>query len=145
ANIDARTDMLQGAYLAGAALANVTMGLHHGVCHVLGGTANIPHGIANAIVLPHAIRFNADVCASELAQIAETMGIPRHDEYAMAMDAALRVEELVERMNLPTRLRDAGVSENDLGKLAELAFQNRTVQNNPKKMTSVVIMENFLQ
>ena len=60
--------MLQGAYLAGASLVNVALGLHHGVCHVLGGTANVPHGIANAIILPHAMRFNADVCANELAK-----------------------------------------------------------------------------
>lgn len=144
-DVAARTEMLQGAYLAGAALANVAMGLHHGVCHVLGGTANVPHGIANAIVLPHAIRFNADTCAHELAPIAEAMGIPHHDAYAMTMDAALRVEEWVTRMNLPTRLRDAGVTENDLPKLAQLAFQNKTVQNNPKKILNVETLENFLR
>ncbi len=144
-DVDARTQMLQGSYLAGAALANVAMGLHHGVCHVLGGTANVPHGIANAIVLPHAIRFNADVCANGLARIAETMGIARQDEYAMAMDAALRVEEWITRLNLPTRLRDAGVRENDLPNLAALAFANKTVQNNPKKISSVETMENFLR
>jgi maleylacetate reductase len=144
-DVPARTEMLQGAYLAGAALANVAMGLHHGVCHVLGGTANVPHGIANAIVLPHAMRFNADACASELAQIAQAIGIVRHDEKAMTMDMVLRVEEWVTRMNLPTRLRDAGVSENDLPKLATLAFANKTVQNNPKKISSAEAMENFLR
>lgn len=142
---DARTELLQGAYLAGAALANVAMGLHHGVCHVLGGTANVPHGIANAIVLPHAIRFNADICAPQLAQIAETIGVTRREDYPMALEAAQRVEELTTRLNLPTRLRDAGVSASDLPKLAELAFQNKTVQNNPKKIESVEQMQAFLQ
>ena len=51
------------------------MGLHHGLCHVLGGTANVPHGIANSIILPHAIRFNADATATQLMPAAEAMGI----------------------------------------------------------------------
>ncbi len=144
-DVEARTDMLQAAYLAGAALANVAMGLHHGVCHVLGGTANVPHGVANAIVLPHAIRFNADVCASELVLIAEAMGIARQNEEAMALDAASRVEDWVTRMNLPMRLRDAGVNENDLPQLAQLAFQNKTVQNNPKKIARIETLEHFLR
>jgi maleylacetate reductase len=141
----ARAELLAGAYLAGAALANVAMGLHHGVCHVLGGTANVPHGIANAIVLPHAIRFNADVCAQELARIADRIGIPRGDEYGMAMEAAQGVQTLVRGMKLPTRLREAHVREQDLPKLAALAFQNKTVQNNPKKMERVEEMERFLR
>lgn len=141
----ARAQLLEGAYLAGAALANVTMGLHHGVCHVLGGTANVPHGIANAIVLPHAIRFNADVCARELARIADRIGIPRGDEYGMAMQAAQRAQALMRGMNLPTRLRDANVRQEDLQNLAALAFQNKTVQNNPRKLERVEEMEGFLK
>lgn len=144
-DVEARTEMLEGAYLAGAALANVAMGLHHGMCHVLGGTANVPHGIANAIVLAHAMRFNAEPCAHELARIAEAMDMPKQDEYAMALDAARGVEELVARMRLPTRLRDAGVRREELPKLATLAFQNKTVQNNPKKIGSVERMKEFLE
>lgn len=144
-DVDARSEMLQGAYLAGASLANVAMGLHHGVCHVLGGTANVPHGIANAIVLPHAMRFNADVCTRELAQIAGAMGIARGDEHAVALDVARQTAMWIKQMGLPSRLRDVGVNENDLPKLAQLAFQSKTVQNNPKKMASVQEMEGFFQ
>lgn len=143
-DVAARTEMLEGAYLAGTGLANVAMGLHHGVCHVLGGTANVPHGIANAIVLPHALRFNADACASELAQIGEAIGLTRQDERALAVDLALHVEELNARMNLPSRLRGVGVKENDLPTLARLAFENKTVQNNPKKISENG-MEDFLR
>ncbi len=144
-NLEERTQMLKGAYLAGTSLSNVAMGLHHGVCHVLGGTANVPHGIANAIILPHAIRFNADACAGDLALIARRVGVPEHEEYAMAMDLALRVEELIERLNLPARLSEAGVSESDLPMLTALAFANKTVQNNPKKIENVSTLENFLR
>ena len=67
--------MLLGSHLAGLSLASVSMGLHHGLCHVLGGTANIPHGIANSIILPHAIRFNADATATQLIPAAEALGL----------------------------------------------------------------------
>src|SRR6266436_6074936 len=75
--LDLRTEMLMGAFLAGTALAHVAMALHHGLCHVLGGTAGVPHGVANSIILPHAMRFNLGAAASELAQAAEAMGIAR--------------------------------------------------------------------
>lgn len=142
---NARGELLSGAYLAGSALANVAMGLHHGVCHVLGGTAGVPHGVANAIVLPHAMRFNADKCAAELAQIARAMGIENADDETMARAAADRVAELTTRMNLPSRLRDAGVKDDDLPKLAGLAAKNRNVQNNPKPIPGVEMMQKFLQ
>lgn len=144
-DLAARSEMLQGAYLAGVSLENVAMGLHHGVCHVLGGTANIPHGIANAIILPHTIRFNADTCAADLARIAQAIGIPPHDPYAMTMDAALCISEWVTRMDLPTRLRDVGIPESALPQLAALAFQNKTVQNNPKKIPNAETLETFLR
>ncbi|HZQ06215.1 MAG TPA: iron-containing alcohol dehydrogenase [Anaerolineae bacterium] len=144
-DLDTRTEMLSGSYLAGISLANVAMGLHHGVCHVLGGTAGIPHGITNAIVLPHAIRFNADVCAPELAQIARAMNLPPADDETLAHAAADHIATLVAQMNLPTRLRDAGIREQDLPTLAQLAFKNRNVQNNPKPIPTLETMQHFLQ
>jgi maleylacetate reductase len=159
-DLEARTAMLMGAHLAGAALASVAMGLHHGLCHVLGGTAGVPHGIANSIVLPHAMRFNADV-ASERAEVtapqapaqgwglqaAEAMGITlngRSTEAAVEA-AAQKVYDLVGQMNLPRHLRDAGVNEADLPRLAQLAFQSRTVQNNPKPITDPAQIEALLR
>jgi maleylacetate reductase len=76
-DIEARSEMLVGAHQAGASLANVAMALHHGICHVLGGTAGVPHGVANSIILPHAMRFNLDATTAELARFAETIGIAR--------------------------------------------------------------------
>ena len=148
-NLEARTEMLTGAHLAGLSLASVTMGLHHGLCHVLGGTANVPHGIANSIILPHAIRFNADETATQLLSAVEAMGISIHGiSPVMAVEAlAEKIFELVRRMKLPGRLRDAGVAlkESDLPHLAQLAFQNRTVQNNPKPITEPAQIEALLR
>lgn len=146
-NLEARTEMLLGSHLAGFSLASVSMGLHHGLCHVLGGTANVPHGIANSIILPHAIRFNADVTATQLMPAAEAMGISPNGISSIRVIEAMaeKIFELVGRMDLPQRLRDAGVAEPDLPRLAEIAFQNGTVQNNPKPITNVEQLERLLQ
>jgi alcohol dehydrogenase len=123
------------------------MGLHHGLCHVLGGTANVPHGIANSIILPHAIRFNADRTAEQLIPAAEAMKISLNGTSPKVVIEALgqRISDLIGRMDLPQRLRDAGVSELDLPRLAEIAFQNKTVQNNPKPITNVAQLEALLR
>src|SRR6185436_5695132 len=101
-NLEWRTHMLLGSHLAGLSLASVTMGLHHGLCHVLGGTANVPHGIANAIILPHAIRFNTDVTMTQLIPVAEVMGIPVNRINPMVINEALvqKIFHLIGQMNL---------------------------------------------
>ncbi len=146
-DVEARAEMLIGAYLAGTALASVTMALHHGLCHVLGGTAGVPHGIANSIILPHAMRFNLDATASQLAPAAQTMGISlvgRSAEIAVE-EAIQRIYALIAQMNLPQHLREVGVQEADLPHLAQLAFQSRTVQNNPKPITDPAQLEALLR
>jgi maleylacetate reductase len=147
ANLEARTEMLVGAHLAGLSLASVAMGLHHGLCHVLGGAAGVPHGIANAIILPHAIRFNADATADELLPAAEAMGIAAdgHRPAQVMDETAGRVSYLVSEMKLPQRLREVGIEQADLKRLAQLAFQNQTVQNNPKRIDAPEQIEGLLQ
>jgi len=146
-NLEARTEMLLGSHLAGLSLASVSMGLHHGICHVLGGSANVPHGIANAIILPYAIAFNADATAAYLIPAAEAMNVPENGSSPKERIEAMGqlISEIIHQMDLPQRLRDAGVSESDLPRLAQLAFQNRTVQNNPKPITDVTQLESLLR
>src|SRR6266705_1817588 len=144
---EARTEMLLGSFLAGTALSNVAMGLHHGLCHVLGGTAGVPHGIANSIVLPHAMRFNLDATAPQLARAAEAMGISltERSPEAAAEEAVQRVHDLIAQMNLPQHLQEVGVQETELPHLAQLAFQSRTVQSNPKPITNAAQIEEVLR
>ncbi len=146
-DLQARAQMLTGSHLAGLSLASVKMGLHHGLCHVLGGTANVPHGIANSIILPHAIRFNADVTAPQLLPAVEAMGIAAdHLQPVEAIEmAAQRIYELVGQMHLPQRLRDARVQEADLPRIAQIAFQNHTIQNNPKPVRAASQIEELLR
>jgi maleylacetate reductase len=148
-DLDARTQMFRGSHLAGLSLASVSMGLHHGLCHVLGGTANVPHGIANSIILPHAIRFNAEATAMQLIPAAEAMGVPvkRVNPTVVVEALVQKVFHLIGQMNLPQRLREAGgaLRESDLPGLAQIALQNRTVQNNPKPVTDADQIETLLR
>lgn len=121
---DARQGMLVAALLAGFSLAHAGMALHHGLCHSLGGRLRLPHGIANAIMLPHVMRYNADAAAPALASIGRAMGIEA--------DAAEGVSDLVGSLGLPQRLRDVGVGENDLAGVAADAMHSPAVRANPK-------------
>jgi alcohol dehydrogenase class IV len=120
----ARADMLAAAALGGRALQNATMGVHHGLSQLLGGRTGIPHGLANALVLPHAMRFNSPAVPDELARIGAALGD--------AGDPAGAAARLVQRLGLPTRLRDCGVEEEDLDAVARLAGGNVNVRANPR-------------
>ena len=150
-DLEARTEMLVGAFLAGSALSHVSMALHHGLCHILGGTAGVPHGFANSIILPHAMRFNIDATAPQLARAAEAMGVERNTSASSISDEVV-AEEVVERiytligqMKLPQHLRSVGVKETDLPNLAQLALQSRAVQSNPKPITNAAQIEAILR
>lgn len=125
----ARTDMLTAAWIAGWVLNNAPMCAHHGLCHALGGRLGIPHGIANAIMLTHVMRYNAAAVPHELARVGEALGVP-----ADAEDAAVAVDTLRKRIGLNGRLAEVGVSRDDLPGLAELAAGSPVVANNPRPL-----------
>ncbi|MBK9052101.1 MAG: iron-containing alcohol dehydrogenase [Chloroflexi bacterium] len=135
ADLEARIEMLLGAHLAGTSLATVDMALHHGLCHVLGGTVGVAHGVANTIMLSHVLRFNQVAAATELAQAAEAMGV-------RGVAAAIeQVEWLASQTGLPRRLRDVGVGAEMLPRLAEIAMSSATVHKTPRPITSVTEIE----
>ena len=123
-DVDAATAMLAGAVLAGRALQNATMGVHHGLSQLVGGRTGISHGLANAVILPHAMRFNADAVPAELRLIGEALGAPD--------DPAAAIEALTARLGLPARLSDCGVDDDDIDAVVRLAEGNGNVRNNPK-------------
>jgi len=146
ADLSARAELLLGAHLAGVSLASVKLGLHHGMCHVLGGSAGVPHGIANAVILPYAVRFNAPAVAGQLLPAAQVMGVTTDlsNPLAAVEAAAQRIAHLVGSMGLPQRLRDVRVPETDLPRLARLAYENPTVRSNPRPIESPAQLEAFL-
>jgi maleylacetate reductase len=137
-NLDAREDLLTGAYLAGFSIGNAAMALHHGICHVLGGRTGVAHGVLNAIMLPHVMRFNAATVPAAMSAIADAMGPDSHPtllQRGMELSAPERVAAMVASLPVPQRLRDAGVSETILESVAEEAAANPTVQANPRPVT----------
>jgi alcohol dehydrogenase class IV len=127
ADLGARTEMLAGAALGGRALQNAGMGVHHGLAQLVGGRTGIAHGLANAVILPHAIRFNEDVVPAELARIGMALGDPA--------DPAGAVERLLERLELPRQLSECGFTDEDLDANVRLSQSSPAVQMNPKPVS----------
>lgn len=133
----ARGQLQIAAYLSGLALSGAWVGLHHSLCHVLGARYDVPHGIANAIMLPHAMRYNLDATAERQAMVAETMGMDVTGVSSLeAGTAAIEaITELTRKIGLPQRLRDIGVPREGLLLLAEDAMYNWNLHTNPKPIT----------
>jgi maleylacetate reductase len=114
-NLDARGDALYGAWLAGTALGATTMGLHHKLCHTLGGSFNLPHAEVHTIILPHATAYNRDAAPHAMRTIAVMLGTE---------DAAQGLYDLAARIGAPLALRDIGMPEDAIERAAELATEN---------------------
>jgi alcohol dehydrogenase len=138
-NRQARQAMLLGACLAGQAFANAPVAAVHALAYPLGGHFHIPHGLSNALLLPHVLGFNASVAAPLYAELAPlVLGATLRPGSAMAQTEQLigALADFSERSGLPTRLRDAGVPQEMLGQLAaEAMLQQRLLVNNPREMT----------
>ncbi|GAC1536727.1 MAG: maleylacetate reductase [Acidimicrobiales bacterium] len=126
-DIDARTRMLRAAMLGARSLQNATAGVHHGLAQLLGGRTGISHGLANAVLLAHAVRFNADAAPDEMARIGEALGDPD--------DAPGAIDRLRERLGLPGSLADCGVSIDDLDAVARMSGGSAAVQANLRPVT----------
>lgn len=137
-NVAARADMLLGSMLAGQAFANSPVAAVHALAYPLGGHYHIPHGLSNALVLPHVLRFNIVVAPTPYAEIAPHAfpDLAEIGEQGRAAAFADRMEALSRACGLPQRLRDVGVAEEALPMLARDAMnQTRLLVNNPRPMT----------
>ncbi|MCX7567972.1 iron-containing alcohol dehydrogenase [Sulfitobacter sp. F26169L] len=133
-NIAARSDMLLGSLLAGQAFANSPVAAVHALAYPIGGRFKVPHGLSNALVLPHVLRFNIQTAPDAYAQIAPLL-FP-HLTGAVADVAAAFCDELQAlalRCGLPARLRDVDIGKDALGPMADDAMQQtRLLVNNPR-------------
>jgi alcohol dehydrogenase class IV len=114
-DVEARTDALYGAWLCGTCLGAVGMALHHKLCHTLGGTFNLPHAETHAVILPHAVAYNASAEPEAMAQIARALG---------AKDAAAGLFELAGALGVRRSLRDIGMPQDGIDRAADLATTN---------------------
>jgi len=139
-NREARQAMLLGACLAGQAFANAPVAAVHALAYPLGGHFHIPHGLSNALLLPHVLGFNASVAAPLYAELAPlVLGAKLRPGSAMEQTEQfiLELADCSGRCGLPTRLRDAGVPQEMLAQLAaEAMLQQRLLVNNPREMTA---------
>jgi alcohol dehydrogenase class IV len=101
--------------------------------------------VANGIILPHAMRFNLPVAAAALAEAAWAMDSRADTPSAAAEDGIARVSALIASLGLPRRLRDVGVTQDALPRLAHLALQSRAVHTNPRPVTAVAEVEALLR
>ncbi len=136
-NIVSRGQMLLASTMAGMAFDNAQVGLVHAIAHTIGARHQVHHGTANAIALPHVMRFNADVAAEAYRAAGNSLGIDTHgmDERASVEKVATAVSALLADVGLPTRYRDVGVKEADLETLAELTLSDGAIVYNPKPVT----------
>ena len=130
----ARGQMQIAATMAGMAFTNAMVGLVHAMAHSLGARFGVPHGLANAILLPHGMRYNMEVCADQYALVAEAMGVgkPEMSEEKAGMAAVNAIEELNKKIGLPGRLREVDVPEEGFKDCAELSLSDGSIVYNPK-------------
>ncbi|MFT4149445.1 MAG: maleylacetate reductase [Paracoccaceae bacterium] len=114
-DLSGRGETLYGAWLCGTVLGQVGMALHHKLCHTLGGSFDLPHAETHAVVLPHAIAYNAGAVPDLLAPVAEIYGNP---------NPGLAIYDFAAQMGSPLALRDLGLKESDLDRAADLATRN---------------------
>lgn len=143
-NREARAAMLLGATLAGQAFANSPVAAVHALAYPIGGHFHVPHGLSNALVLPHVMRFNLVLARDNYAEIAgdafpDLGQIPAENR---AEGLIMALEALSKALGLPQRLADVGIPESALPLLASDAMkQTRLLINNPRPLTEVDALE----
>jgi len=140
-NVVAMNAMLVGANVAGLAFSNTRLGNVHAMAHPLGAFWKIPHGVANALMLPHVLEYNALAVPVKMIELAQAMGEPIHigvggqTEYDAALRAAQAVQRLMHDIGIPIRLRDLGVDKASIPDMAQDAMKSANIAINPRKTT----------
>lgn len=129
----ARENMAYAEYLAGMAFSNASLGYVHAMAHQLGGFYDLPHGVCNAVLLPHVQNFNKKVCAERLGEVAKFMGIDTTGmDHLQAADSAIEyIKQLNARIGIVSGLAELGVKESDFNTLTENALKDACGLTNP--------------
>lgn len=136
-NADARNGMAVAQYIAGMAFSNVGLGLVHGMAHPMGSLFDVPHGVANALLLPTVMEFNMPACMDKYPRIAEAMGVDitgmTPEEASQAAVEAVR--QLALNVGIPQHLSELGITAADIPALAEQAIADVCTPGNPREVT----------
>ncbi|EJC6743186.1 L-threonine dehydrogenase [Vibrio vulnificus] len=136
-DIEAREQMAYAQFMAGMAFNNASLGYVHAMAHQLGGFYDLPHGVCNAILLPHVQRYNAQVCPERLHDVAKAMGVNVEGMSAeQGADAAIEaIVQLAKDVGIPTGIRELGAKLEDIPTLADNALKDACGFTNPKQAT----------
>ena len=139
-----REDMALGQYVTGMAFSNVGLGVVHGMAHPLSAFYDTPHGVANAVLLPYVMEFNADYTGEKFREIARMMGVEGVDAMSQAeyrKAAVDAVKKLSQDVGIPATLKEIGVKEEDLDALADAAMADVCTGGNPRPCTKELVLE----
>jgi alcohol dehydrogenase len=141
-DLTARDNMAYAQFMAGMAFNNASLGYVHAIAHQLGGFYDLPHGVCNAILLPHVQKYNAQVAAERLADVAVAMGVDTKEMSAEeAAEAALQaIKQLSADVNIPAGLEQLSVRKDDFDTLAENALKDACGLTNPQQATHADIV-----
>lgn len=133
-DMTARGQMLIAANLAGSAFSNAQVGLVHALAHSVGARFKVHHGLANSILLPSCLRYNADACGEVYLDVLSALGmnIEGINPDKSGDRVADKIIEFTKKLGLPQRLRDVGVPEEGLKECSELALSDGAIVYNPK-------------
>jgi alcohol dehydrogenase len=136
-DLDAREGMARGSLQAGMAFTNALLGATHAIAHQIGGALDLPHGLLNAILMPHVMRFNAETDAERYVDVAAALGIDTEglSPGAAAERAIERVEELSRFLGVPAGLHEIGVDPADFDAFAVNALRDAYIATNPREVT----------
>jgi len=135
-DLEARTKMAYGSFIAGMSFSNCGLGVVHSLAHQLGGVYNLPHGVCNAVLLPRVMKFNAPACGDKLRAVAEAMGVKTAALSTEEANAAAiaAVEQLSAEVGIPAGLKELGVSDEKFLAMATLALADPCAPGNPREM-----------
>lgn len=141
----ARENMAYAEYLAGMAFSNASLGYVHAMAHQLGGFYDLPHGVCNAVLLPHVQNFNKKVCAERLGDVARFIGIDTTGmDHLQAADSAIEyIKQLNSRIGIVSGLAELGVNESDFNTLTENALKDACGLTNPIQPTFAEVVSLF--
>jgi lactaldehyde reductase len=142
-NAEARNGMAVAQYIAGMAFSNVGLGVVHGMAHPLGAIFDIPHGVANALLLPTVMAYNMPAALDKYVQIAKAMNVyrPEMTTEEAAQAAVDAVQALSVRVGIPQHLSELGIKAEDLDRLATAAAADVCTPGNPREVNKEIILD----
>lgn len=136
-DIEARSNLALASFYGGLCLGPVNTAAVHALSYPLGGEFHVPHGVSNAILLPHVLEFNLPAAPARYAEIAVALGVVRsNDDLRTAQRGLERIRELMQSCGLPTRLADFNIAESAIGRMARAAMTvTRLLERNLRVVT----------